>query len=75
MKSLRGRRLKGMENGIPDAREARKSFSRAVSNPIPFPFPYERYASMRAMSLFPAMFAKFKMPEGLKFFPPVSSTI
>ena len=67
MKSLRGRRLKGGENGIPDAREARKSSLRAVSSaiPFPFPFPYERYASMRAMSLFPAIFEKFKLSQGL----------
>ena len=70
-------------SGIPGARQARKSVPRARTRAeIPFPFTYERlspmlcndiqfrHASVRAiyMSLFPAIFLKFKMPEGLKFF-------
>lgn len=68
MNSLRGRRLKRRGIGF-RAREMPSSFpywrlSPRLCNEIQF-----HYASMRAMSLFLAIFVKFKMLEGLNFFP------
>ena len=62
------------------SRSAKVRRSRGFSRPIPFPFPHERllprlcnemqfrYALMTVVSLFLAIFAKFKMPEGLESF-------
>ena len=79
MNSLRGRRLKRRGNGLrARARCAKVSLARGLSPNFPPPSLTNilhqadeiqfRYASMRTMSLFPAMFVKFKMSEGQKSF-------
>ena len=62
------------------SRSAKVRRSSGFSRPIPFPFPHERllprlcnemqfrYALKTVVALFPAIFAKFKMPEGLESF-------
>ena len=78
---LRGGRGGGRGGSRFRARDKPESLAYARScAQMLFPFPYERlspmvcnkiefhYASMRTMSLFPAIFAIFQMPEGLNFF-------